>query len=123
MPARSGSFWTMVYVFFLSNKATRQLPLFEDMLKRQVAKRGRQPPDTQTTVANLGVNYRDAGWLEEAIPLLEEADQAAKNFAALRWVANPLINAYAKAGEHAKLADLLQEQLAQARKSLPKDRP
>ena len=34
-----------------------------------------------------------------------------------------MIDAYTKAGENAKLADLLQEQLAEARKSLPKDSP
>ena len=34
-----------------------------------------------------------------------------------------MIDAYAKAGENAKLADLLQEQLAEARKTLPKDSP
>ena len=54
------------------------MPLFEDVLKRQEAKLGRQHPDTQMTVANLGVNYKDAGRLKEAIPLLEEAHQAAK---------------------------------------------
>ena len=75
------------------------------------------------TVANLGVNYKDAGRLKEAIPLLEEAHQAAKRFPTLRWVASQLIDAYTKAGENAKLADLLQEQLAEARKTLPKDSP
>ena len=74
-------------------------------------------------MANLGVNYKDAGRLKEAIPLLEEAHQAAKRFPTLRWVADQLIDAYAKAGENAKLADLLQEQLAEARKALPKDSP
>ena len=37
--------------------------------------------------------------------------------------ATPLIDAYTKAGENAKLADLLQEQLPEARKTLPKDSP
>ena len=99
------------------------MPLFEDVLKRQEAKLGRQHPDTQKTVANLGVNYMDAGRLKEAIPLLEEAHQAAKRFPTLRWVANPLIDAYVKAGENAKLADLLQEQLAEARKRCPRTAP
>ena len=74
-------------------------------------------------MANLGVNYKDAGRLKEAIPLLEEAYQAAKRFPSLRWVADPLIDAYMKAGENTKLADLLQEQLAEARRTLPKDNP
>ena len=69
------------------------------------------------------MNYKDAGRLAEAIPLLEEAYQAAKKHPTLRWVDGQLIDAYAKAGENAKLADLIQEQLAEARKTLPKDSP
>ena len=99
------------------------MPLFEDVLNRQEAKLGRQHPDTQFTVANLGVNYRDAGRVKEAIPLLEEAYRAAKRLPLLRFVGNELIKAYAKAGENAKLADLLGEQLPEARKTLPKDSP
>ena len=34
-----------------------------------------------------------------------------------------MLDAYAKAGENAKLANLLQEQLAEVRKTLPKDSP
>ena len=74
-------------------------------------------------MANLGVNYKDAGRLDEAMPLLEEAYRAGRNTPTLRWVATPLLDAYAKAGENAKLANLLQEQLLEARKALPKDSP
>ncbi len=69
------------------------------------------------------MNYKDAGRLTEAIPLLEEAYQAAKKHPTLRWVGVPLLDAYVKAGENAKLADLIQEQLAEARKTMPKDSP
>ncbi len=110
-------------VYWKTNQLDKSVPLFEDLLKRQEAKLGRQHPSTQLTVANLGVNYKDAGRLKEAIPVLEEANQAGKRLPTLRWVANPLIEAYMKAGENAKLADLLQEQLSEARKTLPKDGP
>ena len=109
--------------YWSTKQLGKSVPLFEDVLRRLEAKLGRQHPSTQGTVANLGVNYKDAGRLKEAIPLLEEAHQAAKRLPELRWVANSLIDAYAKAGENAKLADLLQEQLAEARKALPKDSP
>jgi tetratricopeptide (TPR) repeat protein len=101
----------------------KSVPLFEDVLKRHEAKLGRQHPNTQRIVANLGVNYKDAGRLKEAIPLLEEAHQAAKRFPELRSMDGQLIDAYTKAGETAKLGDLLQEQLPEARKALPKDSP
>jgi tetratricopeptide (TPR) repeat protein len=74
-------------------------------------------------VANLGVNYKDAGRLKEAIPLLEEAHRAARKHPMLGWVGGQLLDAYAKAGENAKLANLLREQLAESRKALPKDSP
>ena len=109
--------------YWSTKQLDKSVPLFEDVLKRQEAKLGRQHPDTQLTVANLGVNYKDAGRLKEAIPLLEEAHQAAKRFPTLRFVGPQLIDTYMKAGENAKLADLLQEQLAEARSTLPKDSP
>ncbi len=109
--------------YWKTKQLDKSVPMFEDVLKRQEAKVGRQHPDTQLQVANLGVNYRDAGRLKEAIPLLEEAHRAAKRLPLLRFVDNELIKAYAKAGENAKLADLLQEQLAEARKALREDSP
>ncbi|MGO9471074.1 MAG: tetratricopeptide repeat protein [Isosphaeraceae bacterium] len=114
---------TLAVMYWKSQQLGKSVPLFEDVLKRQEAKLGRQNPDTLMTVANLGVNYKDVGRIKEAIPLLEEALQAAKRFPKLRGVANPLMDAYEKAGEYAKLADLLRERLPEARKSLPKDSP
>jgi tetratricopeptide (TPR) repeat protein len=75
------------------------------------------------TVAALGVNYRDAGRLKEAIPLLEEACEGSKGLSTHRGFANALSDAYMKAGEYTKLAHLQQEQLADARRTLPKDSP
>ena len=109
--------------YWSTKQLDKSVPLYEDALKRQEAKLGRPHPDTQMNVANLGVNYKDAGRLKDAIPLLEEAHQAAKNFPTLRWVTTQLIDAYTKAGENAKLADLLQEQLTEARRIMPKDSP
>jgi eukaryotic-like serine/threonine-protein kinase len=109
--------------YWRTKQLDKSVPLFEDVLKRKVAKLGRQHPETQMTLANLGVNYKDSGRLKEAIPLLEEAYQAAKRFPTLRFVGPQLLDTYTKAGETAKLADLLQEQLAEARKTLPKDSP
>ncbi len=110
-------------VYWKSNQLDKSVPLYEDVLKREEAKLGRQHPQTQGTVANLGVNFKNAGRLKEAISLLEEAHQSAKRIPKLRWVATSLIDAYAMAGEKTKLADLIQEQLHEARKTLPKDSP
>ncbi len=109
--------------YWTTKQLDKSVPLFEDVLKRQEAKLGRQHPDTQVTVANLGINYKDAGRLKEAIPLLEEGHQAAKRIPKLRFLGLELIDAYMKAGENAKLTDLLPEELAEARNTLPKASP
>jgi tetratricopeptide (TPR) repeat protein len=103
--------------------AGQSVPLFEETLKRKEAKLGRDHPETLVTVANLGGAYKDAGRLKEALPLLEEAYRAAKKYPHLRGVSTPLLEAYTKAGDNAKLANLLLEQLPEARKALPKDSP
>ena len=97
--------------------------VFADLLKRREAKFGRQHPDTQLTVAHLGVNYKDAGRLTDAIPLLEEAHRASRKLPNLRWVGSHRFEAYTKASRPAEAAKLLQEFLADARKTLPKDSP
>ncbi len=101
----------------------QSVPLFEGLLPLLEMKLGREHIDTQNTLANLGVNYKDAGRLEEAVPLLEEAYKASRTHASLGWVSAQLLDAYAKAGETAKHTNLLQEALADARKSLPEDSP
>jgi serine/threonine protein kinase len=101
----------------------KSIPVFEQTLKLVETKHGRDHPTTQMTVANLGVNYKDAGRLQEAIPLLEEAYRTSRKYHNVNWVSEPLQDAYAKAGETAKLAGLLLERLAEARKALPKDSP
>jgi tetratricopeptide (TPR) repeat protein len=102
-----------------AGKLDKSLPMYEDVLKRREAKFGREDRATQTTAANLGAAYVAVGRLEAAIPLLEEAHQAARRFPELRWVDGPLIDAYQQAGEDIKLANLLREQLPEARKALP----
>ena len=81
-------------------------------------------PETQMTVANLGVNYKDSGRLERGdpaprrgLPRARASSRTSAGFGA------PLLDAYAKAGRSAEVAKLVPEQLAEARKALPKDSP
>ncbi len=69
------------------------------------------------------MNYKEAGRLKEAIPLLEEAHQATKKFPTLKWVRTHLLDAYSKTGENAKLPNLISEVLTDARNTLPNDSP
>ncbi len=91
------------------------------MLKRQEVKLGRQHPDALLTITNLGVNYLDTGRLKEAITLLEEANNSKQSLDRLRVVRVSLLDAYTQAGKSAEAAKLVQKQLAEARKALPKD--
>jgi tetratricopeptide (TPR) repeat protein len=101
----------------------KSIPLFEELLPLREKKLGRDNPDTLVSVANLGVNYKDAGRVAEAIPLLEEAYTASKKHATLRWVATPLLDAYSSAVKPTEAAKLINELLADARQTLPKDSP
>jgi serine/threonine protein kinase/tetratricopeptide (TPR) repeat protein len=109
--------------FWQAKRLDKSVPLFEDVLKRRELKFGRQNPDTQMIVANLGVNYKDSGRLNEAIPLLEEAYQASGKYTSLRFVGAALFDAYSQAGRAADAAKLARELLADARKTSTKDSP
>ena len=97
----------------------KSILVFEEVLKGQEAKLGRGHPVTLGTVAKLGQSYNNAGRFKEAIPLLEEADPHAIFVGA--WA---LGDAYAKAGEYAKLTKYIHKELAEARKpQQPDDDP
>ncbi|MCS7046732.1 MAG: tetratricopeptide repeat protein, partial [Gemmataceae bacterium] len=101
----------------------RSVPLFEEVLPHLEKKLGREHPDTQLAAANLAVNYKDAGRLKEALPLLEEAYRSAKKHPNLRWVGQPLVEAYVKSNKSVEAAKLIEELLAEARRKLPKQSP
>ncbi|HEV3006450.1 MAG TPA: hypothetical protein VGX78_18415 [Pirellulales bacterium] len=54
---------------------------------------------------------------------MEEVFHASRQIPTLRWVADALLDAYLKAGHTIEATGLLQEQLAEARKTLPEDSP
>ena len=122
-PHTLGSMNSLAVAYWQAKQLDKSIPLFEAILKRHEAKLGRDHPDTLLAMANLGVNYKDAGRLAEAIPLLEEAHRGTRKHPAPGWVGGQLLDAYTKAHDNVKLASLLQEQLAEARKALPKDSP
>ncbi len=73
--------------------------------------------------ANLGVNYKDAGRLSEALPLLEEAHRASGRIPTVKWIAWTLLDADVQAGQFDKAVALAREQLEQIPASLPADSP
>jgi WD40 repeat protein/serine/threonine protein kinase len=99
----------------------KAIPVFEEIVKVCEARFGRDDLQTLNAMANLGVNYKGVSRLKEAVPLLEAAHRAAKKHPELGWVANQLVDAYKRAGENDKGANLLLEQVLEARKQTPKD--
>jgi hypothetical protein len=99
----------------------RSVALFEEVLRRSRAKLGPDHPDTVLVMANLGVNYRDAGRWPEGTALLEQAWEIARKGPGPvpvrhAWIPIQLAETYDQAGQFAKSERLLREALEEARK-------
>jgi hypothetical protein len=94
----------------------------EALLKLRESKSGRQHPDSLMAAANLGVNYKEADRLNEALPLLEEAYRESRKHVKLRFVREHLVKGYLQSGKREAAAQIQKEILADARK-LPKESP
>jgi tetratricopeptide (TPR) repeat protein len=120
-------------VYCQMGQLDKSIPVFEEVLKAQEAKLGRGHRDTLRTMQTLALTYKDADRLKEAIPLLEEVWRAEIMRwdveseimrwypEMIRWYVEPLLDAYLKAGEKAKLNKVIQELVAKARKTPPPD--
>jgi eukaryotic-like serine/threonine-protein kinase len=122
-PDTLNSMNSLARAYWRVKKLDRSIPLFEETVRLQEAKLGRQHHHTLITVANLGVNYKDAGRVAEALPLLEEAYRAREEYPSLRWVGDPLFEAYVRTGKNKEAVALAKEILADARKKAPKQSP
>jgi len=101
------------------NRFDQSTPLFEEVVRLREAKLGRMHYDTQDSVANLGINYRDAGRMQQALPLLEEAYKSSQLNPSLEWVGHELLAAFVQAGDTRRATELVRELEAKARSNLP----
>ena len=108
--------FNLAVAFWRSKQLDKSLPLFEDVFKRREAVLGRRHPDTLLTAANLGVNYRDAGRLNEAIPLLEEAYKGSRRNPKLRVAIPDLFDCYVRAEKTVEAINLAKGAVAEGRK-------
>jgi tetratricopeptide (TPR) repeat protein len=95
--------------------------LFEATLKLQESKLGPDHPDTLRTLANLGINYRDAGRLDEGIRRMEQAlDRARARYGGLPpslvFAEGQLAVAYDRAKRFDKSEPFCRNTLERARK-------
>src|SRR5262249_5057563 len=58
--------------YWQSKRLDQSIPIFERTWALRRKTRGELHPETLQAQINLGVNYRDAGRLKEALPLLEQ---------------------------------------------------
>src|SRR5262249_25171996 len=114
-PATLEAMETLGRIYSQMGQFEKAIPLWEEVVKHRKAKLGRENPQTLDAVGKLGLAYKDAGRLKEAIAVLEE--RAAKD----ARMTGDLLDAYELAGEHAKVIDLSLKQLAEIRKSWPKN--
>lgn len=116
-------------MYWREKRLGKSVPLFEELLKLQSVKFGREHVETLATAANLAVNYRDSDRLAEALPLFEEAYRGSKKLpeslrkGRFRYVVNYLLEIYRKTENHIAAANLLLEELPEARLRLPKESP
>jgi tetratricopeptide (TPR) repeat protein len=103
-------------VYWRTDRLDLSIPLFEATLQAFEQNYGPDHPETASAAANLGVNYKDAGRIDEAIPLLERAHRANRTQRSLAWVAQPLTDAYQQAGQFDKAEPLLRASWDQAAK-------
>ena len=102
-------------IYHQAGQFEKAIPLMEEVVKYRKAKLGRDNGRTTNVMRKLGRAYKDADQFKEAIAVLEE--DGAKH---PRILAN-LLDAYALAGEHAKLVARCLKELTEVRKSRPED--
>jgi tetratricopeptide (TPR) repeat protein len=113
----------LAVAYWETRQTDRSISLFEEMLKCYEKTLGRNDPETLRIAANLGVNYKETGRIAEALPLLEQAHRAAKDHPRLKWVSEPLVDCYVRAGKCAQAIALAQEMAPEIRRNYPKDSP
>jgi tetratricopeptide (TPR) repeat protein len=115
--------WSRLGVVYWQMKQLDQsIPIFERIHAARQKSLGDRHPTTLLARANLGVNYRDAGRLKDAIALLEKVDRAGRADGSLRWVRGELLTAYVAARMAPEGTKLAKELLAEARKEHVSDR-
>jgi tetratricopeptide (TPR) repeat protein len=113
--------------YWLAKQFDQSVPLFEELLRLQQKKLGLHHTDTVLTMANLAVNYRDAGRLADAVKLFDETLQRIDQRppgplpAQLAWIPAKAAATYDATGQFAKAEPLYRGVLEQAHKQFGAD--
>jgi eukaryotic-like serine/threonine-protein kinase len=106
--------------YWLAKKLDRSIPLYEEMVTKCLARSGPDQFQTIHAMLNLGINYRDAGRLPEAVAKLElawewERKRRGLMVDPLAYLPMTLADAYDRAGRSASSDPLYRAALKAAR--------
>lgn len=101
----------------------KSIPLFEEVFKLESQSKSAGDLSLVMAMANLGVNYRDAGRFDKAIPMLQAAQAQVAGRQELAWVADALLEAYARAGMREEAEPLLRELAERAKTKVGPNTP
>jgi serine/threonine protein kinase/tetratricopeptide (TPR) repeat protein len=112
----AGAYWR-------AGRLDRSVPLFEEVVPKFLAHLGPEHPETIGAMADLGINYRDAGRLPEAISALARARELDRKRHGPQsdphdWlqITRNLVEAYDRAGQFADSEPLYRETLEAERR-------
>ena len=109
-PATIQTAGNLARIYHQMGQYEKSIPLLEEVVRHLQAK---QDPQTQGAQVELGMAYKDAGRLKQAIAVLEEAaakeESVRQQFGEGYW--SQLLDVCALAGEHARIVAVCQEQL------------
>jgi hypothetical protein len=114
-PTLLGPWDSLGVLYWRMKQLDKSIPIFERNWAARRKARGESHEETLRTQINLGVNYRDAGRLEDAIRLLGQVEREGRGSPSLRWARGELLSAYVSAGKASEGARLAKEILAEAR--------
>jgi tetratricopeptide (TPR) repeat protein len=119
---------SLARLYWLMKMLDRSIPLFEEVVEQRKKKLGANHTDTLIALANLGVNYRDAGRLDDGIRCLEGALAVMRELpgpvpAALVPIPGMLGETYDRAKQYAKSEALYRDFLTKGRQDQGEDDP
>ncbi len=100
-----------------NGQAKDAIPVFEELLRIQEQKLGRKDFDTLSTMANLGLVYRDTNHLDQAISMMEEVAGMVDQFPPLGRVRRELRIAYLQAGRNSDFERMFQVDIVTVREA------
>jgi len=113
----------LAFGYWRLDKLDRSIPLFEHVVRAMEARFGADDLRTLRMLANLGVNYLDAGRFTEAVGALERAHAGRDRDPGLGAILSPLVSAWIRGGKPEKALPELEKGVRSLRAGAGPDSP